>query len=152
MKRLVALVVCVLGLGMIALPVASATTTREIVSFRQTFQGCSGETVRVRGELLLIFHFTEDSNGGFHDHFSLVPRHVRGVSSSGVTFKVVGGDRSTFNVSGQGTETFTTTSQFMIISQGGVDNLLIRFTFHVTINANGETASVVDNFSAKCVG
>ena len=101
---------------------------------------------------MLISQFTEDSNGGFHDHFSLAPRHVRGVSASGVGYKVVGGDRSTFNVSGSGTETFTNTDQFMIISESGEDNLLIRFTFHVTVNANGETTSFVDKFFAKCVG
>lgn len=152
MKRLVALVACLVGFGMVAAPAALATTFREIVPFRTTVEGCSGERVRVRGELLLISHFTEDSNGGFHDHFTLVPRHVKGVSASGVVYRVVGGDRFTFSGSGSGTETFTNTDQFMIISEGGEDNLLIRFTFHVTVDASGETTSFVDKFSAKCVG
>ena len=152
MKRLIAFLTCVLGLGMIAPPPASAATTRETVPFRTTIVGCSGERVRVSGQLLLISHFTEDSGGGFHDVFVLVPRQVIGVSASGVTYRVVGGDRSTFHVSGRGTETFTNTDQFMIVSQGGEDNLLTRFTFHVTVNANGETTTVVDRFSGKCVG
>ena len=152
MKRLVAMVACVLGLGSVAPLVASATTNRDTVPFRTTILNCSGELVRVRGELLLISHFTEDSNGGFHDHFSLVPRHVKGISPSGVSYKVVGGDRSTFNVNGQGTETFTNTDQFMIISQSGEDNLLIRFTFHITVNGSEGRSTTVDNFSEKCVG
>ncbi len=152
MKRLVALVACVLLLGLVALPVASATTDRETIPFRTTVRSCSGELVRVSGELLLISHFTEDSGGGFHFHFTLVPRHVRGVSPSGVSYKAVGGDRFTSNVSGSGTETFTNTDQFLLISEGSEDNLLVRFTFHITVNANGEVTTVVDNFSEKCVG
>jgi hypothetical protein len=152
MKRLIALLACVLGLGMIAPAVASAATTRETVPFQATIVGCSGERVRVSGQLLLISQFTEDPNGGFHDVFVLVPTHVMGVSSSGLTYRVVGGDRSTFQVSGRGTLTFTNTDQFMIISQDGEDQLLIRFTFHVTVTATGETTTVVDKFSAKCVG
>ena len=153
MRRLViALAACVLGLGMIAPLAASAATTRETVPFQSTFDGCSGDTVTVSGQLLLISTFTDTPSGGFHDVFVLVPRSVRGVSSSGVAYKVVGGDRSTFSVNGQGTETFTNTDQFMVISQDGEDNLLTRFTFHVTVNANGETTTIVDSFSAKCVG
>ena len=152
MKRLVALVACVLGLGLVAPPVASATTTREIVPFRTNIQACSGEVFTVSGDLLLISHFTADSNNGFHDHFSLVPRHVGGVSATGISYKVVGGDRSTFNVSGKGTVTFTNTDQFMIISEGSADNLLIRFTFHITVSPDGGTSTVVVKFSEKCVG
>jgi hypothetical protein len=151
MRRLVPIVAGVL-LGLFAAPVASATTSREIVPFRSTERTCSGERLRVSGELLLISHFTEDSNGGFHVHFTLVPRHVRGVTPSGVSYKVVGGDRLIFNGSGHGTEMFTNTGQFMMISEGGDDNFLFRFTLHVTVNPNGETTSEVDNFSVKCVG
>ena len=119
--------------GLLMPTTASAVTDRVIVPFRTTEVSCEGETVRLSGELLLIFHFTEDSSGGFHGHFSLVPRHVRGVSESGIVYKAVGGLRAIFNLSGHGTFTDAFTTQFMLISQGGSDNLLVREVFHITI-------------------
>ena len=151
MKRLV-LLPLVLLVGLLIPSTASASTDREIVPFRTTTSTCSaGEEVRLRGELLLISHFVRDSSGGLHAHFSLVPRHVRGVSTAGTLYKAVGGLRNTFNRSGHGTRTFTFTTQFMLISQGPKDNLLLRETIHVT-RRNGRTTADVDHFSVKCVG
>ena len=133
MKRLSVAISAALALGLLMPTTASAVTDRVIVPFRTTDVSCEGETVRFSGELLLIFHFTEDSSGGFHGHFSLVPRHVRGVSESGIVYKAVGGLRAIFNLSGHGTFTDAFTTQFMLISQGGSDNLLVREVFHITI-------------------
>jgi hypothetical protein len=151
MKRILVGLPFILLLG-ILVPTASALTDRQTVPFRTTVVACSGERVRVSGELLLIDHFTQDSDGGFHVHSSLVPRHVTGVSASGVKYHVVGGQRDTFNVSGRGTVTETFTSQFNVISEGGDQNLQIIETFHITITPNGDVTAFVDNFRAKCVG
>jgi hypothetical protein len=102
--------------------------------------------------LLLVSHFREDASGGFHAHFSLVPRHVQGVGASGTQYRAVGGQRETFNVSGHGTVTDTFTSQFLLISQGSVDNLQVRETLHLTITPKGDVTANVDDFSARCVG
>jgi hypothetical protein len=152
MKRWIIVQLFVVLIALVATPTASATTERDVVRFRTNVTACSGETVRLRGELLLISHFTEDSTGGFHAHFSLVPRDVTGVSESGVRYRAVGGQRFTFNVSGSETVTDTFTEQFLVISQGGDDNLLVRTTIHVTVTPEGEVTAFVDNFSSICVG
>lgn len=151
MKRTLLALPVVLLLGFLV-PSASAVTDRQTVPFRTRVIACSGETVRLSGELLLISHFTQDSGGGFHDHFSLVPRHVTGVSASGVRYHAVGGERDTFNLSGSGTINETFTSQFILISQGGDQNLQIIETFHITITPNGDLTAFVDNFRVRCVG
>jgi hypothetical protein len=140
---------------MLAPTTASAATTREIVPFQGTIRGCSGERiVTVRGQLLLITRFSEDPSGGFHAIIVFVPRRITAVSSSGVTYRVVGGDRQAFYFrlrSGRETATFTRTVEFPIISEGGEDQLLTRTTFHSTMSANG-VITVVDKFSEMCVG
>jgi hypothetical protein len=151
MKRLSIALPFILLLG-ILVPPASAVTERQIVPFRTREVACSGERVRLSGELLLINHGTEDSNGGFHAHFSVVLRDVVGVSASGVKYHAVGGQRDTFNLSGRGTLTVNSTFQFNLISEGGDQNLQVIATFHTTITPNGDVTAFVDNFRIKCVG
>ena len=133
---------------------AFTITERVTEPFETIITACNGEDVFLSGELLLIFHTTFDARGGIHDKFTLVPRHVRGVGSvTGTAYKAVGGQRSHFNADADFAPlNFTETSMFNLVSQGGTDNLQIRFTFHVTVNANGVETVVVDHFSAKCVG
>lgn len=129
-------------------------TDRVTVPFETLLTACNGEDVFLSGELLLIFHTTIDDRGGIHEKFTLVPRHVRGVGSvRGTQYKAVGGQRSHFNADADFAPlNITETSMFNLVSQGGTDNLQIKFTFHVTVNANGEETAFVDHFSAKCVG
>jgi hypothetical protein len=152
MRRWSVVQLLIVLLGVVAAPTALATTERVIVPFQTTEDACSGETVRLRGQLLLIFHFEEDSGGGIHGHFSLVPRDVTGVSEGGVKYRAVGGQRDTFNISGSGTFTETFTDQFILVSQESDENLLVRTTFHITITREGQVTAFVANFSAKCVG
>ena len=155
--KILALMLALALAAVTAFPVyAQAFTITERVTepFETVITACNGEDVFLSGELLLIFHTTFDAGGGIHSKFTLVPRHVRGVGSvTGTPYKAVGGDRSHFNVAADGAPlNFTNTDMFNLVSQGGTDNLQLKFTFHVTINANGVETVVVDHFSAKCVG
>lgn len=133
---------------------AFTITERVIEPFETVEIACNGEEVFLSGELLLIFHTTVDARGGIHEKFTLVPRQVRGVGLvTGIAYKAVGGGRSHFNADADFAPlNITDTSMFNLVSQGGSDNLQLKFTFHVTINANGVETVVVDHFSAKCVG
>src|SRR6187455_3196768 len=124
-------------------------TDRVIVPFETVITGCNGEDVFVSGELLLISQTTIDDSGGIHFQSTLVPRHVRGVGLvTGTVYKAVGGDRSHFNADADFAPlTFTNTDMFNLVSQGGTNNLQLKFTFHVTVNANGVETVVVDHFS-----
>ena len=133
---------------------AEAVTSTDMVTVpydETVVSPCNGEPVVLSGSLLLIFHTTMDANGGFHGDFTLVPQQVRGVGVvSGTQYKAVGGTRSTFNTNGA-TE-FTSTDTYNLVSQGGIDNVLVTSTFHITFDANGVPTAVVDNFNLKCVG
>jgi hypothetical protein len=150
MKRMFVGLVAILLVGSFV-PSASAVTTRQKVPFSTTVIGC-GQRVHVSGELLLIDEFTINSGGGFHGTFVLVPMNVVGVSASGVKYHAVGGQRETFSVSGSGTFTETFTSQFILISENGDQNLQVIETFHITVTPNGDVTAFVDNFRVRCVG
>ena len=132
---------------------AITTTEREIVPFATTASGCVGEDVFLSGELLLISHTTFDASGGGHSKVTLVPKNVRGVGSvSGTQYKAVGGSRSHFISTSSSALSFSITDMFNFISATSIDNMQVKFTFHVTLNANGIQTALVENFSAKCVG
>lgn len=134
------------------LAAAVTSTTRTTVPFsRLMLNPCTGEQVGLSGTLLLINHTTLDDSGGVHSVFILVPQQVRGVSlATGSQYKAVGGDRVIFN--SNGATDFTHTDEFILVSQGGTDNLLILITEHITLNAKGVLTAEVSNFEIKCVG
>ena len=49
-----------------------------------------------------------------------------------------------------GATEFTFINNFKIIGQGPDNNLLIHQTVHVTVNANGDVTTTVDNLSVEC--
>jgi hypothetical protein len=156
-RKILALMITLVLAAVTAFPAyaqAFTITERVIEPFETTVPACNGEDVTVSGELLLISHTTIDAGGGIHSTFTLVPGEVRGVGSvTGIQYKAVGGQRDHFNADADFAplnETFT--SMFNLVSQGGTDNLQIKATFHMTINANGEVTAFVDRFSAECVG
>ena len=116
---------------------------------------CNGEEVIMSGELHITFQTTVDSGGGIHERFTLVPHNVRGVGSvTGTQYKAVGGnhwhvftadaDSAPFN--------FTQAEMFNLVSQGGNENLQLKFTFHGTVNANGVETVFFDYSSEQCAG
>ena len=116
---------------------------------------CNGEEVIVTGELHLTFQTTVDANGGLHERFTMVPHNVRGVGSvTGTQYKAVGGNH--WHVFTAGADSlpfnFTQAEMFNLVSQGGSENLQLKFTFHGTVNANGVETVFFDRASGKCVG
>ena len=136
----------------VEMPPASAATQRQLVPFHTTVVACSGERVHLSGQVLLIDHFVQDAHGGFHDTFTLVPRHVTGVSSSGVVYHAVGGQRDTSSVSGSEKLTDTFTSQFIVVSENGDQNLQVVDTAHITITPDDDVTAFFSHFRSRCVG
>ena len=153
--------VCLLTLPLLMIATGSARVSAQatvVASFSiepfvfDDVHPCTGEPVELAGDLLITERVVTDSNGGQHFSFQLVPSHVRGVGPSG-EFKAVGGQREhSFERAGGLPFIGTFTSIFNLVSAGGGDNFVIQETFHVTVNANGEITTVVDNVHSVCRG
>ena len=138
-------------------PLFSATTETSSVRVPidiAVFVPCAldgaGEIVTLSGRLRGLFHLTLDAGGGGHIVFSSNPQGVSGVGeTSGERYRGTGISRQTHNFIGLPfSDTFV--NDFRIIGQGAGNNLLIHSNLHLTINANGEITTFVDNFRAEC--
>jgi hypothetical protein len=114
---------------------------------------CTGEPVQLTGQRHILFHITEDANGGFH---AVTHLQLQGVSGTGLVsgqrYKVVGVTRDeSYFAPGELRETMII-HRFHIVSGGPSDNWLVNETIHVTFNANGEPTAEVLNFHTTCEG
>ena len=153
----------ILGLLLVCALLAPLPAWGQATTFRDVFTApydvvlvneCTGEEVHLTGELVIRIRTTIDATGGIHAAFHLTPRHVRGVGvESGIAYHAVGGLRDSFNAAADFAPLVgTTTQMFNLVSQGGSDNLQVKFVFHLTVNAQGEVTAEIDNFSLACVG
>jgi len=137
-------------------PLASATTTVTndfVPLFGATFVPCAnggaGETVFYQGTLHEVTRSTESASGNFSITFHSNPQGVKGTGEiTGDTYQGTGSATATFTM-GPG-QTVAIASSFQLIGPGTDNNFRLHSTFHITVNANGELTSMVDNFSAEC--
>jgi hypothetical protein len=114
---------------------------------------CTGEPVHLTGQLHILFHITEDANGGFHVQAHFQPQGVSGTGLvSGEQYRGVGVTRDgAYFPPGELRET-TFVDRFYFISKGPSANMLAKATIHVTFNANGEPTAEVIRVDLKCAG
>ena len=132
---------------------ATTTTTNEFITpFAFDWEGCV-ETVRFSGTLHAVSHTTITSTGSIHTSVQFGP--VGGVTGVGLTsgakYEEPGMAHDTYNLNGTAwplTETFV--NNFQVIGIGQLPNSTFHETFHVTINADGQTTVVFDNVRAEC--
>ena len=135
---------------------AAADTTTVSVQFPielDVFVPCAaggaGEEVLLSGTLHDLFSITANSAGGFRVK---VLDNPQGISGTGLTtgdkYQATGMTTSIFTVTTGSTDTFV--NRFLIRGQGTDNDFLVRDTYHVTINANGELTAYVDNVSFEC--
>jgi hypothetical protein len=141
----------VVSLGFVQ-PSASATTTRQLLSFFDTFRTCSGERVDVSGNILAIEAIHRGRDGVFHGSFTYVPLGITGRTTSGIIYHQVGVLHITFNVNASRTVGLTETARSVLISSGASQNSLVTETFHVTVRPDGAVTSSLSNIRARCVG
>ena len=140
----------------VAASTSAAVTTNESVPFAQVAfvpcaNGGAGELVLIEGNLHILTTFTINGNNvSGKVHFQ--PQGAKGTGlTTGDTYNATGVTQENFKQSlqnGQFTDTFI--NNFKIIGQGPDNNLLIHQTVHITINANGEVTSQVDNTTVEC--
>ena len=146
----------VLSIASAAFSQALALTVNQFVPFAQPVfipcaNGGAGEIVLLEGTLHLQDHITINGNrASIKTHAQ--PQGVKGTglitgdiySATGVTQ-----EQDSIPVIGGAVE-FTFTNNFRIIGPGPDNNLLVHQTVHITINANNEVTTVIDNTSIDC--
>ena len=138
-----------------SVPAGAEVITNERVDFTglTVFVPCAnggaGELVALEGRLHRLFAVTIDKAGGFHMKDHTQPQGLRGVGSvTGAKYQANGVDQQQMN--GHVGLTLTSMSNLRLIGQGRGNNLLVRETFHITVNANGVVTALHDSFTAEC--
>lgn len=133
---------------------ATTVTTNEqvpitVFAFVPCANDGAGELVVLTGTLHVLTHVTIDDQGGLHVKQHFQPQGLSGVGlTTGDTYRGTGVTQTEFNATAATEQ--TSINNFRIIGQGRDNNFLVHSTFHVTVNANGEVTTVVDNFSTEC--
>jgi hypothetical protein len=158
MKRLV-LSVAVVGMTLalaagMALAQATTDTFHDQVPFTsEMINPCTGGVVLFEGTTHFVFHRTADAGGGFHfkGHNNI---QVKGVSDSGAKYVLLDvGNVENFDVFSESADNFTLMGTSQVIRQGSEtaeDDFQAKLLFHVTINANGEITSEVEQIESEC--
>ena len=113
---------------------------------------CGSEDVLVTGTFHQVLTITADNAGGFHvnDHIDFTGLHGVGVVS-GTQYVSHQTQTTNFNVSHDliGFEV-TQPLNFTLIGRGTAPDEVFSALLHITVNANGELTSFVDNIRVKC--
>jgi hypothetical protein len=148
-----------LAAGLLTLTLLAKPAQAQAETFTDTFQGpltrlvtnpCTGEEVLLEGTQNLVVHTTIDANGGFH-FLTRGNAEVQGESASGV--KYVAHQTLQERSNSESATTLTFTNNLQVIRQGSAtptpDDFVIKQVTHVTVNANGEITSVVNEFNEE---
>jgi hypothetical protein len=129
------------------------------VSLANCVNGGTGELLLLSGTLHTTTAIRTDADGGLHVtlHANLVDMSGVG-TSSGDIYRVTdtaagsGARVSAYIPAGSPPRTLTQSGDIRFISMGSGDNLVIRNTFHRTINANGDVTVSNPTFEPRCIG
>jgi hypothetical protein len=143
-------VLAVLGAARGVRAQAKAVTTAQSVPFDITvFIPCVPENVTLTGNLQIVNHTTVNADGTFHLVSHLNPQGLSGVGDvTGDKYQGSGVTQNEFNITVGQQLTFLNIMRF--VGQGPGNNFTLELQVHVTVNANGQTTTVVDNSRADC--
>ena len=133
---------------------ASTMTTSENIPFTSSaFNPCNSDSVTFSGTLHVTNTLTTDADGGTHLKTHLNYQDVTGTGvPSGVTYNVrtVRNEVTNDNDGPQYETTVISTTR--LIAHGPALDFYLRTVIHITVNANGETTSTVQEVSFECRG
>lgn len=119
-------------------------------SFSEVDESCSGELVEVTGTLRHHVVFVNDGSGGFHGNGIFVGT-ASGTSEGGTQYVAGFTDQlSQYFAPGDGGAIGSAPFSFRLISTDGTENLSVRGTFHITLNAAGEVVVFRSELSFVC--
>lgn len=133
---------------------ANTVTTNETIPFTGTLTNlCNGDQVTFQGNMHVVNHVTTDSSGGTHVRTHVNYQDVTGTGiPSGLNYRVGTTTNETVNDNDGPQSEVTVIQTIKLITQGPTQNFFLRIVFHITINANGETTSTVEETSVECRG
>jgi hypothetical protein len=142
------------GSGSHAHAQSTTTQTNETIPFTSTLTNpCNGDLVTFQGNMHATSHVTFDASGGYHlkTHVNYQNVSGRGIPS-GNAYNVRTTTNETVN-DNDGPQFETTVIQNVkLITQGPALNYFLQIVFHVTVNANGQTTSTVEEAKIQCRG
>lgn len=142
------------GAGHEAFGQATTTTTNETIPFTgNAFNPCNGDQVTFSGNLHVVNTMTTNASGGTHLKTHINYQSVTGTGiPSGITYNVRTVTNEVVNDNDGPQSTATVISTVKLIAHGPALNFFLRTVLHITINANGETTSQVQEVSFECRG
>jgi hypothetical protein len=142
------------GAGAEAFGQATTTTTSENIPFTNSiFNQCNGDTVTFSGTLHITNTMTTDASGGTHLKTHINYQNVTGTGvPSGITYRVGTVSNEVVNDSDGPQYNSTVISTVKLIAPGPVLDYFLRIVMRVTVNANGETTSQVQEVTVECRG
>ena len=133
---------------------ATTTTTNEDIPFTSSlFNQCNGDTVTFSGTLHVVNTMTTDAGGGTHLKTHSNYQDVTGTGvPSGITYLVRTVSNEVVNDNDGPQSSATVISTLKLIAPGPVLDYYLRIVMHITINANGQTTSNVQELGVECRG
>ena len=121
-------------------------------SGKAAIQACVGEAVNFVGEALLIAHQTELSDGStLLDMIHINPQGAVAIgASSGVTFRLVGGESNQVITVPAGTLAATFEASLRAIGPGSANSFLAHILEHITITPDGSITALIEIFDVTC--
>src|SRR5919112_5060673 len=140
------LAVALVWLSLVSSPLWAATsTTIPLEGIRSG--DCTGEDVELSGTIHLVSQLQPDGSEVGHVNY----QGVSGVGlTSGTTYRASSVD--SFRLAAPFPSDITSVRSLRLISPGPDDDLLVKFLFHITVNANGEITAEVEDVDSECVG
>jgi hypothetical protein len=134
--------------------VATTTTTSENIPTTGSYVNqCNGDMVTFSGTMHVTNSMTVDGSGGTHLKTHSNYQDVTGAGvPSGLTYRVKTVSNEVVNDNDGPQSEATVISTVKLISQGPALNYFFRVVLHVTVNANGETTSTVEEAGFECRG
>jgi hypothetical protein len=140
------LAIALVWLSLMSPPLWAATsTTIPLEAIRSG--DCTGEDVELSGKIHLVSQIQPDGSEVGHVNY----QGVSGVGlTSGTTYRASSVD--SFRLAAPFPSDIHSVRSLRLISPGPEDDLLVKFLFHITVNANGEITAEVEDVDSECVG
>ena len=146
--------VALAGAGTEAFGQAATTTTNENIPFTSSiFNQCNGDNVTFSGTLHVTNSLTTDAGGGTHLKTHTNYQDVTGTGvPSGITYNVRTVSNEVVNDNDGPQYNATVISTVKLIAPGPVLDYFLRIVMRITVNANGETTTQVQEVNVECRG
>lgn len=112
------------------------------------FNECTGETIAGIATFHDVYALRTTPSGVFH----VVAHDNLKFEGRSPTTEYVGSQEDNATETVAAGYTINEESHFTLVSKGSAPNVILQFSYHITVTPNGEVSSYRDNFSIKCTG